>query len=132
MTAFTKTITTVTNDGAGISEFSSRDIQMNGDERWLLSDQQGSVNFRLRSSHASYKSDWHVAGDPTLLIILRGELEIELRSGCSRRFASGEMFIAEDFLLPSIKFSNTHGHRATVVSSKHLEALHLKLERLKT
>ena len=74
-------IPSVTNDGTGESYFSERAIELHGDENRRLSEQQSALNFRLRTSDENYASDWHVAGDPTLLVILQGSILIELRNG---------------------------------------------------
>ena len=95
----------------------------------MLSEQQSALNFRLRSSSSGYLSDWHVAGDPTLLIILSGVIELELRSGATKQFSAGEMFIAQDYLIAQSEFNDSHGHRARVVGKDALQALHLKLEK---
>ena len=124
-------IITITNDGAGESFFSERKITLNGDENRRLSNQISAINFRLRTSGNEYASDWHVAGDPTLLIMLQGEMQIELRNGKKKTFAPGEMFIAEDFLQKELEFDHLkHGHRAQVISPKGVQVLHLKLEKL--
>jgi len=93
----------------------------------MLSEQQAALNFRLRSSDAGYESDWHVAGDPTLLIILAGVIEIELRDGSSMQFAKGDMFVAQDYLDNGIALDGSLGHRARVVGQEMFSALHLKL-----
>ena len=124
------TIPSVSNNGEGASVFSSREISLHGDSQRLLSDQQQAVNFRLRESDASYASDWHVAGDPTLLIILAGALRIELRNGETRDFFAGDKFIAEDYLSANQPFnSRLHGHRAEVLGDDILSVIHLKLEK---
>ena len=123
------TITSISNDGIGASEFSSREIELEGIESRRLSQQQQAVNFRLRTSDNSYESDWHVAGDPTLLVILKGVVEIELRNGKTKAFAKGDMFVAEDYLKDPQGFSDTHGHKARVISDESLSVLHLKLEK---
>lgn len=122
-------IPSVHNDGLGASEFGVREVELEGEQRWRLSQQQQAMNFRLRSSASSYVSDWHVAGDPTLLIILSGAIEIELRNGDRQTFRAGDMFVAEDHLQNGEEFSNVHGHRAKVVGNESLSALHLKLEK---
>lgn len=123
-------IPVISNDGRGVSNFTTRFIDLQGDSERMLSDQQAAVNFRLRSSDTSYASDWHVAGDPTLLVVLAGIVRIILRNDDYKDFSAGEMFIAEDFLLDSVIFDNTlHGHRAEVVSDNDLSVLHLKLAR---
>ena len=120
-------ITTVTKNGVGESFFSERPVELNGKESRMLSDRIPALNFRLRSSSPEYSSDWHVAGDPTLLLILKGRILIELRTGEKKNFSEGEMFIAEDYL-DGVEFDTLkHGHRAEVDGAKELQVLHLKL-----
>ena len=123
------TICTVTNDGKSATYFSEKQVALNGNEERQLSDQISALNFRLRTSDAPYASDWHVAGDPTLLIILKGIIEIELRNGTKKQFKAGEMFIAEDFLQTGIIFSDKHGHSAKIIGEESIQALHLKLNK---
>lgn len=120
----------VTSDGVGASFFSTREIELSGDESRRLSEQINAENFRLRTSGSGYHSDFHVAGDPTLLIILSGHLRITLRSGGHRDFVAGELFIAEDFMAKGVEFSDqVHGHSAELLGDQSLKALHLKLEK---
>lgn len=129
MTKINKKIISVVNDGHCATEFGFREIDLEGAPHWRLSGQQSAVNFRLRSSVAGYVSDWHVAGDSTLIIILNGVIELEIRNGETRRFQAGELFVAEDFLKNAELFSDIHGHRARVIGSETFEALHLKLDK---
>jgi len=123
-------VCTVSSDGLGESYFDERMVTLNGDEQRRLSDQIDAVNFRLRTSNAEYASGWHVAGDPTLLIMLSGTIEIELRNGQKKQFGTGEMFIAEDFLQSGVEFDeNQHGHRARVINNENIGVLHLKLNK---
>jgi hypothetical protein len=124
-----KKIPSVTNDGYGKSVFGTREIELSGLSNWMLSEQQSALNFRLRSSTNPYQSDWHLAGDPTLLIILTGVIEIQLRDGSSQQFAAGDLFIAEDYLIDGVVFDDSHGHCAQVIGQEVLEALHLKLDK---
>ena len=123
------TVPTISNDGQGASFFGTRAIDLNGDISRQLSDQIAAVNFRLRRS-IGYSADYHVAGDPTLLIVLSGTMRIELPSGESRDFSKGDMYIAEDYLAPEVAFKRgQHGHRAETVGDEPYNALHLKLSR---
>ena len=123
------TVPTITNDGQGASHFSTREIDLNGDAARQLSDQIGAVNFRLRRS-VGYSADVHVAGDPTLLIVLSGTMRIELPSGEHRDFSKGDMYIAEDYLAVGVEFKEgLHGHSAHTIGNEVYEALHLKLAR---
>ena len=108
------TVPTISNDGQGASFFGARAIDLNGDISRQLSDQIAAVNFRLRRS-IGYSADYHVAGDPTLLIVLGGTMRIELPSGEHRDFSKGDMYIAEDYLAPGTVF----------VSGKHATARRL-------
>lgn len=122
-----KNITAVTNKGDGESRFVTEVFTLNGDLSRQLTERIDCQNFRLRSSPVGYQSDWHVAGDPTLLIILSGSLRICLRSGESQRFTAGDLFIARDYLDAEVVFSDLHGHSAQVEGSEPLSALHVKL-----
>ena len=123
-------IPSVTSDGRGASVFGVRHYSINGEPERRLSDQIPAVNFRLRSSDPGYASGWHVAGDPTLLIMLSGTVRITLRNGESRDFSAGDMFIAEDYLVKDVLFDDTlHGHKAEVVGKGAISVLHLKLEK---
>lgn len=94
----------------------------------FISARQQALNFRHRMSEPGYYSNWHVAGDPTLIIVRAGVLRIGLRDGSFRDFDAGDLFIAEDKLPDKVKFDNhIHGHTAQVVGDQQLVALHLKL-----
>lgn len=94
----------------------------------LLSPRFDCSSLRLRQSAAGYRSDWHVAGDATLIIIRRGTLRLILRDDSTRDFGPGDAFIAGDRLREGEAFDDTlHGHRAEVVGDTMLEAVHIKL-----
>lgn len=123
-------IISINNDGSNSSYFTERNIRLQGSPARFLSEQIPAENFRFRTSDHRYSSEWHVAGDPTLLVILTGSLQIELRTGESRTFSAGELFIANDYLKQGIQFDNTiHGHRAKVLGNENFSALHIKLEK---
>ncbi len=123
-------IVSLSNDGYGASVFSTTNIDLTGEESRRLSEQIGAVNFRLRSSSADYASGFHVAGDPTLLIILSGTMVIRLPNGESQSFSAGDMFIAEDYLADGVEFEQgKHGHMAEIAGDQPLNAIHLKLSR---
>lgn len=120
----------ISSDGIEASYFATKKIELNGDDSRRLSEQIHAENFRLRASDAGYSSDFHVAGDPTLLIILAGEIRITIRSGDHKDFAAGDMFIAEDYLAEGVEYSDQiHGHKAELLGDAPLRALHLKLEK---
>ena len=122
-------ITCVANDDGSASYFTKKTVTLNGDNKRMLSEQISAMNFRLRNSGADYESGWNVAGDPTLLIILSGCMQIELRNGDCKEFNAGDMFIAEDYLSEETLFNDSHGHRARVFGDEKIHALHLKLSK---
>lgn len=120
----------ISSDGKGPSFFTTRSIDLHGDSNRSLSEQIPAVNFRLRNSDSEYSSGYHVAGDPTLLIVLSGTMKIELCDGQSQQFSAGQMFIAQDYLDDNQDFDSAiHGHRAQVIGDSELNVLHLKLEK---
>lgn len=122
-------VPTISNDGQGASYFSAREIALSGEITRQLSDQIAAVNFRLRRSE-NYRADYHVAGDPTLLIVLSGTMRIALPSGETREFSKGDMYIAEDYLTAETAFeTGLHGHRAETLGEEPYHAMHLKLAR---
>lgn len=109
------------------SVFNSLSLSLDDMNGMFISGRQSALNFRHRKSKPGYQSDWHVAGDPTLLLIQQGCIEITLRSGESRLFSAGEQFIAADFLPDGMNFDTSHGHSARVIGETPLQAVHIKL-----
>ena len=94
----------------------------------FITDRIDALNFRHRSSEPGYFSTWHVAGDPTLIIIRSGILRITLRSGEFRDFKAGDLFIAQDRLQENEAFDDhIHGHCAELIGDETLLAVHIKL-----
>ncbi len=107
------------------SEVAHQKLEMGG---MLLTDRINALNFRLRESSPGYKTDWHIAGDPTLIIVQQGTLRISLQNGESQDFSSGDMFIAKDYLPQGIDLDKTkHGHRAEVIGEQVFRVVHIKL-----
>ncbi len=120
-------VTIVTTDD-GISCFGSKNLDVNERNGMFLTDQIGAKNFRIRESIAGYKTNWHMAGDPTLIVILQGCLRIILQNGEYKDFVAGDMFVAEDNLPMGILFDEKiHGHKAEVMGEEGLRAVHIKL-----
>jgi hypothetical protein len=108
------------------SIFTSIQISLTDFNGMAISDRQDALNFRHRASEPGYQSDWHVAGDPTLIIIRQGKLCIELKDGSRRTYAAGQQFIAADYLQDQL-FGEKSGHKAWVEGEQGLLAVHIKL-----
>jgi hypothetical protein len=121
-------VTTITTNENGISVFSKTDFEMNQRGGMFLTEQIASKNFRIRKSDVGYQTDFHLSGDPTFIIILKGTLKIELQNGGFKTFSAGDSFIAKDNLPDNVVFDNKiHGHKASVIGNETLEAIHIKL-----
>jgi hypothetical protein len=121
-------ITTITTNESGISVFSETDFEVHQRGGMFLTEQIASKNFRIRKSDIGYETDFHLSGDPTLIIILKGTLKIELQNGEFKTFSAGNSFIAKDNLPENIVFNNKiYGHKASVIGNETLEAIHIKL-----
>ena len=122
-------ITTITTNSEGISVFETTYFAVQQRGGLFLTDQITSQNFRIRKSDVGYKTDFHLAGDPTLIIIQKGSLKIELHNGDFKVFGSGDCFIAQDNLPENTGFDPTiHGHKASVFGEESLQAIHIKLK----
>ena len=67
--------------------------------------------YQLRESPVGFRSQWHCTMSPQWVFILRGEMEIGLRDGSTRRFRPGEHFYAADALPAGATFdAELHGH----------------------
>lgn len=121
-------VTTITTNENGISVFEEVAFDVNQRGGMFLTDQIAAKNFRIRKSNFGYETDFHLAGDATFIVILKGSLKIELQNGDYKLFSYGDYFIAKDNLPENIIFDNQiHGHKARVIGDESLEAIHIKL-----
>ncbi len=61
-----------------------------------VSEPQQSTGMVFRNTTGDYHLDWHNAPRKQYVIILEGQVEIEVGDGKKHRFGPGEMFLAED------------------------------------
>lgn len=115
------------DDGTSIWKEAVWDEQTRGGMQ--LTPRISASSLRLRTSAPGYTTDWHVAGEPVMIVVQRGVLRIELRDGTARNFGPGQGFVAADRLKPDESFDRArHGHRALVIGDDRLEAVHIKLD----
>lgn len=121
-------ISTVTVNHKFVSIFSETQFSQHARGGMILTDRIEAQNLRLRESAPGYQTDWHVAGDPTLIIVQRGTLRLTLQSGEYMDFSTGDTFIARDYLPDHIDFDKAlHGHKAEVLGKETFMAVHVKL-----
>ncbi len=63
----------------------------------------GSLSERIQTSHinfrenpSDYNHDWHTAPSRLYVVMLDGEVEVEVSDGQKRRFSGGDILLAED------------------------------------
>ena len=115
----------------GFSVFNEQEYALEDYNGLFITERMDALNFRHRMSEPGYSSSWHVAGDPTLIIIRAGVLRIALRNGEYRDFKAGDQFIAMDRLQDGEIFDDkVHGHTAELIGDQLLLAVHIKLAAL--
>ena len=127
----TDQLPTLITDEDGYSVFTT--ASWPGEQRGglLLSPQIGASSFRLRTSQTDYTADWHVSGEPTLIVVRRGTLRIGLRDGTHRDFSAGDAFVAADCVVEGDTFNPAvHGHNSAAIGDEPLQAVHIKLAEL--
>jgi hypothetical protein len=83
---------------------------------------------QLRESPVGFRSAFHCTAHPQWVFILRGEMEIGLRDGSSRRFKRGEHFFSADTLPPGAEFDpDVHGHWSAQRGAEPLVTLFVKV-----
>ncbi|MDC0088232.1 hypothetical protein OAI07_01680 [Akkermansiaceae bacterium] len=125
------TVPVLHNPDSGVSLFTEEVYSLEDYNGLFISPRQEAQNFRHRMSEPGYSSSWHVAGDPTLILIRSGVLRIALRDGSYRDFKAGDLFIAKDYLEKGCSFDDEiHGHTAELIGDEPLLAIHIKLASL--
>ena len=64
----------------------------------------------IRGKKGRHEGDWHKLSQKQLIILLEGELEVEVGDGTKRRFTAGDIFLCED--------TTGQGHKVLGVNRK--------------
>jgi quercetin dioxygenase-like cupin family protein len=108
----------VTTDGG--SQFEDREIQLtDAGEIGQLSEPFATSSVTFRENDPGYDYDWQCAPRRQLIVLLDGEIEVEVTSGEKRRFAGGEVVLVED--------TTGTGHRTRTVSGGSRRSLFIPL-----
>ena len=94
------------------SHFGEIDIELRdiGNSASRMSDPLKSTGMVFRNTTGDYHLDWHNAPRRQFVVILDGQVEIEIGDGTKRRFGPGEIFLAED--------TTGHGHISRAVDDQ--------------
>jgi len=83
---------------------------------------------QVRQSPVGFRSAVHCTPRPQWVFILRGEMEIGLQDGSSRRFKAGEHFFSADTLPTGARFDpSLHGHWSAQRGDAPLVTLFVKV-----
>lgn len=111
-------ITRIIADEAGESRFVDEVIDLfDAGEIGRLSEQRPASGIVFRTNGASYDYDWHTAPRKQYIVLLDGEIEIEVSAGEKRRFVGGDVLLVED--------TTGKGHRTRGVDGKTRRSLFL-------
>lgn len=123
---FTKVVLFTDNDGR--ARFREERVPLSeGTPQSRLSALMPSSGYQLRESPVGFASEFHCTPHPQWVFILRGEMEIGLQDGSTRRFRPGEHFFAADLLPQGARFDpKLHGHRSAQRGAEPLATLFLR------
>lgn len=74
----------------------------------------------FRETGSDYDYDWHNAPQRQYIIMLEGEVEIEIGDGTRRRFGPGDILLAED--------TTGRGHRSRTINNQPRRSLFITLD----
>ncbi len=86
-----------------------------------LSAPQPAVSVVFRENDPDYDYDWHPAPCRQYVVLLDGEIEIEVSTGQRRRFSGGQILLMED--------TTGKGHRTRHTRPQRRRSLFIRLER---
>jgi len=90
-------LTRVYADAEGNSHFASLEIELTDRGTiGLLSDPRAAESVIFRENEPSYDYDWHCAPARQFIILLDGEIGLEVSDGERRTFRAGDVLLVED------------------------------------
>jgi len=124
---FTKVVLFTDRDGR--AKFREERVPLTeGTHETRLSPLLAASGYQLRESAPGFRSEFHCTPNPQWVFILRGEMEIGLQDGTSRRFVAGAHFFAADALPAGAHFDpKVHGHWSAQRGREPLVTLFLKV-----
>ena len=103
-----------------VHEFESEDIELaDAGEIGRLSRAYAVTSVVFRENDPSYDFDWHCAPRRQFIVLLDGEIEVEVTSGEKRRFRGGDILLVED--------TTGTGHRTRAVNDGVRRSLFIPL-----
>jgi hypothetical protein len=113
-------LTRVWADESGVSHFDDVDVPLaDAGPIGSLSEPWPGGGVVFRSNVPEYDYDWHQAPRRQLVVLLDGEIEIEVGDGETRRFKGGDVVLVED--------TTGRGHRTRTVDGRPRRSLFVAL-----
>ena len=114
-------ITRITTDEDGISRFEDQTLELqDSGPIGLLSEKIPATGVIFRETVPSYDYDWHPVPQRQFIIMLEGELEVEVGSGEKRHFSAGDVMLFED--------TTGQGHRSRTTNNQVRKTIFVTLD----
>lgn len=114
-------ITRVYSDARGESRFADLDIPLeHAGDIGSLSRAFPARAVVFRTTPPGYNFDWHPAPQRQIIVLLDGEIEIEVSAGDKRRFKGGEILLVED--------TAGRGHKTRNIQPIHRRSIFIHLD----
>lgn len=105
-------VTRIYSDANGESHFEDLDIPLkDAGSIGRLSEPRAVTSVVFRENDPGYDYDWHTAPCRQYIVLLDGEIEIEVSTGAKRRFVAGEILLVEDTTGKGHRTRHTRPHR---------------------
>lgn len=99
-------------DDRGESRFEEVEVAMeDAGTIGRLSEPRPVASLVFRENEPGYDYDWHTAPRRQYIVLLDGEIEIEVSTGEKRRFAGGDVLLVEDVAGKGHRTRHTRPHR---------------------
>lgn len=113
-------ITRIYHDPDGATHFEDTDVELkNSGEIGNLSNPQEARQVVFRETSPDYDYDWHRAPQRQYVVLLDGEIEIEVSDGEKRRFKGGDVLLLEDI--------SGHGHKTRTLNGQTRRSIFITL-----
>ena len=114
-------ITRIFSDSRGDSHFEEIEIPLkDAGKIGRLSVRFPATGIIFRENDAGYDYDWHTAPQRQYIILLDGEIEIEVSDGEKRRFRGGDILLVED--------TGGKGHKTRVTNNQPRRSIFVAID----
>ena len=114
-------ITRIYTGDDGKSHFEDEDIELkDSGDIGRLSNKIAATGIIFRETEPSYDYDWHPVPQRQFIIMLEGELEVEVGDGEKRHFSGGDVMLFED--------TTGQGHRSRTTNNAVRKTIFVTLD----